>query len=368
MNFWFRRSKPPLIEALTDEQITLLFEYAEQWAQIGLDLSPANRSEAEAGVYQSYAAAKLKPPNRLVWIDHPPQLAELGINPNESKFGRIMQQKLHEPVYQHLGRILSPHLLRQIKYDPFPFRFGFDKSLSTHLFKVSNLWYYSDRALNQAINVFNPFRMYGQDGVLHHAKFDHLCTGLSFLPQPNTMTGYLQAGRNVHRWWAFEDVAVLCERPCSLFTDETQYWFHREDGPAIEYRSGWGAYFWHGVAVPEHVILHPETISVEEIEQEMDIEVRNALIERYGESRYVQNSNFTLLDEDKWHSLYVKQGLTGESIVFLAFDHHKARRWMRLPPHMTTCAQAKHWLHEQETEMGNDFGQLRFEYLGKRRW
>ena len=44
-----------------------------------------------------------------------------------------------------------------------------------------------------------------------------------------------------------------------LHVDDNQ-WLHREDGPAVVYRDGWRVYAWHGLAVPEDWILHPEAI------------------------------------------------------------------------------------------------------------
>jgi hypothetical protein len=60
-------------------------------------------------------------------------------------------------------------------------------------------------------------------------------------------------------WWPFQTGAILAERPSELHTDEDGF-LHRDDGPAAVYRDGWRVYVWHGLAVPEDWILHPETI------------------------------------------------------------------------------------------------------------
>jgi uncharacterized protein DUF6745 len=60
-------------------------------------------------------------------------------------------------------------------------------------------------------------------------------------------------------WWPFASGAILAERPSELHVDDNQ-WLHREDGPAVVYRDGWRVYAWHGLAVPEDWILHPEAI------------------------------------------------------------------------------------------------------------
>jgi len=60
-------------------------------------------------------------------------------------------------------------------------------------------------------------------------------------------------------WWPFESGAILADRPSELHVDENGF-LHREDGAAAVYRDGWRVYAWHGLAVPEDWILHPESI------------------------------------------------------------------------------------------------------------
>ena len=59
--------------------------------------------------------------------------------------------------------------------------------------------------------------------------------------------------------WPFASGAVFAERPTELHVDENHV-LHREDGAAAVYRDGVRVYAWHGLAVPEDWILHPEAI------------------------------------------------------------------------------------------------------------
>jgi len=60
-------------------------------------------------------------------------------------------------------------------------------------------------------------------------------------------------------WWPFQTGAILAERPSELHMDENGF-LHRDDGAAAVYRDGWRVYAWHGLAVPEDWILHPEAV------------------------------------------------------------------------------------------------------------
>jgi hypothetical protein len=48
------------------------------------------------------------------------------------------------------------------------------------------------------------------------------------------------------------------------------------------YPDGWGFYAWHGVVVPEKVILAPETLTREDFLNEQNVAVRRVIQERIG--------------------------------------------------------------------------------------
>src|SRR5262249_49394182 len=73
---------------------------------------------------------------------------------------------------------------------------------------------------------------------------------------------------------------------------------HCEDAPAIQYEDGSGLYFWRGVEVPERMILYPGEMRVEEIIHERNAEVRRAMIERYGQERFILDAGAQQID--KW--------------------------------------------------------------------
>ena len=59
------------IEKLTDAQIARMAEFRDRWIKIGLSTEPADRPVAEAGIIESYRAAGLSPPQRIVWCGSP---------------------------------------------------------------------------------------------------------------------------------------------------------------------------------------------------------------------------------------------------------------------------------------------------------
>ena len=91
---------------------------------------------------------------------------------------------------------------------------------------------------------------------------------------------------------------MVCERPTHIIRDERGR-LHSESGLALAWPDGWGLAMWHGVRVPEDIVVHPESVTVERIEGESNAEVRRAMVSIFGLGRYVQDAKFEVLDADK---------------------------------------------------------------------
>lgn len=59
------------IDKLTPEQEAQLGEWRDRWLAIGLSTTPADREAAESGVIAAYRAARLDPPQFIVWLRSP---------------------------------------------------------------------------------------------------------------------------------------------------------------------------------------------------------------------------------------------------------------------------------------------------------
>ena len=125
--------------------------------------------------------------------------------------------------------------------------------------------------------------------------------GLADIVAP--LEGLLRLTRSCGWWWPFEHVAILTERSCVL-TRDADGRLHGEHEAAIKYPDGWGVYAWHGVRVPERVILSPHTLTAQEIASEGNAEVRRVMIERYGWDRYLHDQGATPVQSDRFGDLY----------------------------------------------------------------
>jgi hypothetical protein len=107
---------------------------------------------------------------------------------------------------------------------------------------------------------------------------------------------------------------------------------------------------WQGVRIEERVFLRPETITVDEILGENNAERRRVLVDRFGVSRFMNESNAVVLDEDtdpggKRQLLRVELK-DDEALVTLSCICPSTGRqyFLRVPPAVSSCHQAAAWI------------------------
>jgi hypothetical protein len=71
---------------------------------------------------------------------------------------------------------------------------------------------------------------------------------------------------------------------------------HCTDGPAVAWSDGFALWSIEGVPVDEQIVLHPETQTIKQINQEQNEEVRRIRIDRFGWLRYLEESGSTVID------------------------------------------------------------------------
>ncbi|MBX9666023.1 MAG: hypothetical protein K2X93_00335 [Candidatus Obscuribacterales bacterium] len=146
----------------------------------------------------------------------------------------------------------------------------------------------------------------------------------------------------------FETCCVLIERPQVQRTDERGR-LHSENSCAIKYADGFQLHSWHGVTVPEWIIIDKESITLSMIEAERNTELRRVLIERFGEERFIKESGADIVHEDDCGVLY-KKDMTGEVFTMVRVinsteepDGTRRHYFLRVPEEMQTAREAVAW-------------------------
>jgi hypothetical protein len=141
-------------------------------------------------------------------------------------------------------------------------------------------------------------------------------------------------------------------RPRVLACDEAGH-LHSERGKCVEYHDSWGFYAWHGVQVPERVILAPEQLTKADWSEAENEEVRRVIQERMG-SRFVPELGGKVVDRGPYGTLYeVRLPADPEGVAryVQVQDASTTRQYfLQVPPWVKTVAEAVAWSFQLPVE------------------
>ena len=369
-----------MIERLTAEQEALLPEYYARWEAVALSTEPANRTQAELGIRLIYEAAKLQPPAQIIWTESPEASAEAYRQTftRTVRGHKLLNTETDAPIREQIHRLwhVTNKNVRSCIPSSNDSGSAYQVSWQLHSLLNKRVWYRVGQ------RVYGRFRkngwlwdrlgsvpnsgiagggrvltyVHGQHDasiMAHYAFLREVC-GLTEETKP--WLGQISLAQSANWWLPCQDICWISDRPCHIYFDKNNR-LHCEDGPAIEYRDGWGSFCWHGVSVPVEIIMHPESITVERINNEKNIEVRRVMLERYGEARYIEDSNVEVIHEDEHGTLYRHSFSSDEPLVMVRVtnstpepDGSHKHYWLRVPPTMQTAHQAVAWTFEMTPE------------------
>lgn len=173
-----------------------------------------------------------------------------------------------------------------------------------------------------------------------------ICHFLDVYLEPNDLHAFARFNELVSGYWLGKEAAIIVRRPKRLSRD-AEGRLHSSTGTCIEYRDGWGVYAWHGVRVPEQVILAPERLSREDFLSERDVEVRRVIQERMGE-RFVSELGGVVLESSPRGTLYEVKLPDDDPEDVARYvqvqDASTPRQYfLRVPPTIQTAAEAVAW-------------------------
>jgi len=127
----------------------------------------------------------------------------------------------------------------------------------------------------------------------------------------NLINLWQQMNHACHWWFPYKNVIILSDRPSVLHVDERGR-LHNTKGAAIEYRDGWKVCAWKGILVPDNIVENPDSLTVTQIMNETNTEVRRAMVDIFGLERFVVESKSKRLDTQGEYELlqvpYLREG------------------------------------------------------------
>jgi hypothetical protein len=335
------------IEKMTEEQEGQLVEYREEIYQKGISCEPADFEKAESAITAMYT--EIEKGNPYFWHVSSPLMACFVISYLKNNkdnlwdnLGANLRDNLWDNLWDNLGANLMANLwanlranlgdnlmaslganlgdnLRDNLWDNLGANLGDNLGASLRDNLRASLWaslwanLWDNLGANLRDNLWDNLMaslrdnkieyqgtdMWGQQDMYWVAfyEFPYLFLDIKYKDDElNKLTMWKEIGMSAMWWYPFEGICFICDRPQELNFDE-QKRLHAEDRSAYLFRDGWNGYYWHGVSVPEYVVMRPEEITPKKITEEKNQEVKRVMMERYGWHKYLDNVSAKLIDK-----------------------------------------------------------------------
>jgi hypothetical protein len=364
-------------KALTPEQEAEARRFAEACIQAHLSTEPVDEPEAEALLRQAYAVVGLVPPQHIYWLDGPLQLVAVRSPVHVDASVRESVKNVAKSVWESVKNVPEnvENIARAKMWDTLN-PSEWDSVVGVVRDRVwvprgeNNVRKSVENIVGDSVNASvctrvgarvcarvidrkpTPIKASGAwafvcecVGAYYDASWLACAQFFDCYLAPNALHALAHFNVQVSGYWLGKNTAVLVRRPARLSRDR-QGRLHSATGKCIEYPDGWGFYAWHGVQVPERVILDPDRLTREDFHTESNVEVRRVIQERMG-SRFVAELGGVVLDRGPRGTLYE---------VALPDDPERVARYvqvqdastprqyvLRVPPTIQTAAEAVAW-------------------------
>jgi hypothetical protein len=257
------------ITRLTDEQVAQQEVYRDKWIKIGLSTDPACRDKAEAAIKQMYTAASIPQPQKIVWCGSPLSQGLTRAIILDKRVRASVGDSVRDSVWASVWDSVWASVRASVRASV---------GASVRASVGDSVWA-SVRASVRA-SVWDSVRAsvgdsgYGQHDASWLAFYEYFRQQCGLASQTERLTGLIEQSKHAGWYIPHQHICWVSERHHVLVRDERGR-LHCENGPAVAYPDGWAIYAWHGVRVPESVILHRDKVTVKQImaEQNTDEEV-----------------------------------------------------------------------------------------------
>ncbi len=169
--------------------------------------------------------------------------------------------------------------------------------------------------------------------------------GLAPIPKAQPLIETVKAGG---WWWPFEGICIAIDNPFEVHLDD-RHRLHNEDGMAMRFSDMWNG-FWslNGIRVSQEIATRQ--FSFADILAERNAEIRRVMINRYGLSSFISDSEARKVAEDEFGILFRKI-LDGREVVNIVEVINKTPEpdgtfkvyHLLVPPEINTAKEGVAW-------------------------
>ena len=309
-----------------------LKQHFDRWSALLTSTAPIDRTVAEDAIRQSYQAAGLSPPERIVWCGSPVQIAkELAAASASDCIGDNVKEQIFEAPRDRaklFGEIFWKEIL--IAANEGPGRRSIDrthkswenaKALNASVDRVASkaafdiLYRVSVRARHsferwRGLPRLLPQRKFTEIAVgpadfAVHSTYEYLRDVVDWKEQTVPIDGLMTLATTGCWLVPHESTCWIAERPQRLRSDDSGR-LHCANGPALVYGDGWSLFAWKGVTVPAWMIERQKRITIDKIDNMFEPILRNTMIDIMTPERFIRLSSPQCVSRDETGILWRK--------------------------------------------------------------
>jgi hypothetical protein len=358
---------PTRYETLTPEQTAALARYRARWAAIRRSTASADRGAAEEGVRLAYRTAGLEPPSRFVWCESPVALSMAALRPSRAdgpnirpavidrprrKVAALVRKRIRARVKALVESMVNPaDALVASAADAVARATAQERvSLMDHFLRSQPLsWSLAYRVLLDRQGFQHSAA--GQQELAWLGIYEYFRNVLGLREETECLLGLFQAATNLGWLQPHLHTCWLAERP-SLLRGDISDRLHHASGPALRFPDGWSVWAWKGVEVPRWIVEQPERITLQSIDDELDVQVRRCMIEIMTPQRYVAQGGAARVAEDETGILWRKTWLSFDAWAAVEVinatpepDGTRKHFFLQVPANMQSAREAVAWTY-----------------------
>jgi hypothetical protein len=341
-------------QELTSEQEAYARQFAEERIAAMFSTAAVDEQEAKEHLWNAYRVLGLKPPH-MRWFDSPvPFVEEYS---STLKYSR--EERAWKGVWDSALSLARDSVRNSVEESMWKgVEISVRDSIRRHVWEITNMGYSVWESVEESVrgwvgvsvgyHVWYSVQAYADEDWQALYRFFHK------IFEANKLIHLALFNEMVSGYYLGKQEAWLVRKPVRFERDE-QGRLHSPDGMCLQYRDGWGFYAWHGVHIPEKLILHPEEVTKEDWFSESNLEVRRALEERLGNDRFVELVGGSCIDKgERGELIVVDLGNDPERVahyVHVQDTSTERQYYLRVPPSIRHADEAVAWtfgLNEQD--------------------
>src|ERR1051326_3759703 len=267
-------------EHLTWQQEAEARRFATERIAAQLSTESVDESETEALLRHAYEVAGLPPPQHIRWVDGPLHLVETlalqprldgrwwSVRPSVGRARKDLKGRIKSSLKAHAWLKVETRVKHRVQE-------GVERSVMWSVY--NRVWHSAPAGWHTSVKA----GLWASVQAYEDAPWLALYRFFDEYLAPNALHALAHFNERVSGYWLGQQEGILVRRP-RLLTRDAAGCLHSEKGKCLAYHDGWGFYAWHGVQVPEKVILAPEQLTRQDWSEAENVEVRRVMQERMG--------------------------------------------------------------------------------------